>query len=112
MHNIWGSDRNEDNPCVLLRYDIAGWMRSPLSVPLSQYKFSSPVMYQFGFSEAKKEEMAAQIQRYGTTTTGIGRIITQMGRDRIWREPVALSSPKGLQSMAQALPPSALAKSA
>jgi len=96
VHNIWGSDRNEDSPCVLLRYDIASWMRSPLSMPLSQYKFRSPVLYQFGFSEAKKEEMAAQIQRHGTTTTGIGRIIIQMGRNRIWREPVALSDPKGL----------------
>lgn len=93
VHNIWGNDRNEDNPCVLLHYDIESWMRSPLSVPLSQYKFSSPVMYQFGFSEAKKEEMAAQVHRYGTTTTGIGRIIIQMGRNRIWREPVPLSGP-------------------
>jgi len=72
-----------------LRYDIASWMRSPLSMPLSQYKFSSPVLYHFCFSDAKKAEMAAQIQRYGTTATGIGRIIAQMGRDRIWREPVA-----------------------
>jgi hypothetical protein len=72
-------------------------MRSPLSVPLSQYKFSSPVMHSFEFSEAKKEEMAALIQRYGTTTTGIGRIIIQMGRNRIWREPVVL--PGEFQSM-------------
>jgi radical SAM superfamily enzyme YgiQ (UPF0313 family) len=92
-HNIWGSDRNEDNPCVLLRYDITGWMGSPLSMPLSQHKFGSPVMYQFGFSEAKKEEMTSLIQRYGTTSTGIGRIIIQMGRNRIWREPVASSVP-------------------
>ena len=90
VHNIWGSDRNKDNPSVLLRYDIANWMRSPLSATLSQYKFSSPVMYQFGFPDAKKEEMAAQIQRYGTTATGIGRIIVQMGRDGsgvIWLRP-------------------------
>jgi radical SAM superfamily enzyme YgiQ (UPF0313 family) len=92
VHNIWGSDRNDDNPSVLLRYDIANWMRSPLSTPLSECKFSSPVMYQFSFPDAKQEEMAAQIKRYGTTATGIGRIIAQMGRDRIWREAVAISS--------------------
>jgi hypothetical protein len=86
VHNIWGSDRNEDNPCVSLRYDIAAWMRSPLSTSLAQYKFANPVTYQFVFPESKKEEMAAQIRRYGTTTTGIGRIMAQMGRDRIWRE--------------------------
>ncbi|MGA3090313.1 MAG: radical SAM protein [Terriglobales bacterium] len=92
VHNIWGSDRNSDNPSVLLRYDIANWMRSPLSTPLSEYKFSSPVMYQFSFPVAKQEEMAAQIKRYGTTATGIGRILAQMGRDRIWREAEAISS--------------------
>jgi radical SAM superfamily enzyme YgiQ (UPF0313 family) len=89
-HNIWGNDRNEDNPRVLLHYDIASWIQSPLPQPLSEFRFGSPREYGFGFSESKKEEMAAQIQRYGTTPTGIGRIIVQMGRDRIWREPVAL----------------------
>lgn len=106
VHNLWGDDRDEDTPRVLLRYDVASWMRSPASLPLSQYKFQSPVMYQFGFSEAKKEEKSAQIRRYGTTTTGIGRIMAQMGRDRIWREPEALSeaavSSGALQSIAYA----------
>jgi hypothetical protein len=111
VHNIWGSDRNEDCPCFLLRYDIASWMRSPLSIPLSQHKFIGPMIYQFGFSEAKKEEMAALIQRYGTTTTGIGRIIIQMGRNRIWREPVSLPEPKWFQSLGNTLSPSLSAKS-
>jgi radical SAM superfamily enzyme YgiQ (UPF0313 family) len=101
VHNIWGSDRNEDNPCVRLRYDVASWMRSSLSTPLSEFKFSSPVMYRFGFSETKKEEMAAQIRRYGTTTTGIGRIMAQMGRDRIWREAAPLSDPNPVAECAK-----------
>ena len=89
VHNLWGDDRDEDTPRVLLRYDVASWMRSTPSMPLSQYKFQNPATYQFRFSEAKKEEKSAQIKRYGTTTTGIGRIMAQMGRDRIWREPEA-----------------------
>lgn len=90
VHNIWGANRNEDNPEITLRFDIASWMLSPLSTPLSQFKFVGTAKYRFGFPEAKQEEMAAQIKRYGTTTTGIGRIMAQMGRDRIWREPVVL----------------------
>lgn len=91
-HNLWGENRNVDNPCVLMRHDVAAWMRSPLSAPLLEYKFSDPATQEFGFSEEKKEEMAALIQRYGTTPTGIGRIIIQMGRGRIWREPVTSSA--------------------
>jgi radical SAM superfamily enzyme YgiQ (UPF0313 family) len=90
VHNIWGNNRNEDNPCVPLHYDIARWLRSPLPTPLSEFKFSSPATYRFEFPHAKQEEMTAQIRRYGTTTTGIGRIMAQMGRDRIWREAVEL----------------------
>jgi radical SAM superfamily enzyme YgiQ (UPF0313 family) len=102
VHNIWGSDRNEDNPCISLRYDIAGWMRSSLTTPLTLFSLSRPVTYQFGFSDAKKEEMAALIQRYGTTKTGIGRIIIQMGRSRIWREPLALPGRSEFRSQAHA----------
>jgi radical SAM superfamily enzyme YgiQ (UPF0313 family) len=91
-HNIWGADRNEDCPRVLLHYDVESWMHSPLSVPLSEHMFSIPEWYEFEFSDAKKEEMAAHIKRYGTTTTGIGRILVRMGRDRIWREAVNSSA--------------------
>jgi hypothetical protein len=89
-HNIWGNNRNEDTPRGPLSYDIVSWMHAALDEPLSVYKFSSPVTYRFDFSEAKKEEMAALIERYGTTSTGIGRIIIQMNRDRVWREPMPL----------------------
>jgi radical SAM superfamily enzyme YgiQ (UPF0313 family) len=92
VHNIWGADRNESNPSVPLHYDVAAWIHSPLTTPISEFKLAHPVVYRFGFPEAKKQEMDAQIKRYGTTTTGIGRIMVQMGRDRIWREPEALSS--------------------
>ncbi|WP_348260845.1 radical SAM protein [Telmatobacter sp. DSM 110680] len=104
VHNIFGDDRNEDCPSVELHYDIARWMRSPLATPLSEFKFKSAVRVDFGFSDAKKEEMAAQIKRYGTTATGIGRILIQMGRDRIWREPSSLpavSRSNELQSSVQ-----------
>jgi len=85
-HNIWGSNRNDDTPRILLNHDIPGWIHAPLSVSLSQYRYDNPVVYQFAFSAEKQEEMAALINRYGTTPTGIGRAIIQMGRNRIWRD--------------------------
>ncbi len=90
VHNIWGRERNSDNPRALFHYNIASWMRSPVSEPLSQFGFDRPVMYQFGFPEDKQQEMASLVSRYGTTTTGIGRMIIQMGRNRIWRDPAPL----------------------
>jgi radical SAM superfamily enzyme YgiQ (UPF0313 family) len=87
-HNIWGT--SDGNPTGLFHYDIDAWMRGPLTSPLAEYKLSEPIVLEFGFSEAKQSERAALIQRYGTTPTGIGRIIIQMGRNRIWREPQTL----------------------
>jgi hypothetical protein len=91
-HNLWGDDRNEDNPSIVLHHDVANWLHSPLSTPLSSFEFAAPVSCTFGFSPEKQEEMAALIQRYGTTATGLGRIIVQMGRNRIWREPYPRSA--------------------
>ena len=42
VHNIWGADRNESNPCVPLHYDVAAWIHSPLSTPISEYKLAQP----------------------------------------------------------------------
>lgn len=89
-HNIFGADRNEDTPCAVFQYDIMRWARVAIDAPLSAYKFSRPATYRFAFSDAKKEEMATLITRYGTTSTGIGRIVQQMNRDRVWRDPMAL----------------------
>jgi radical SAM superfamily enzyme YgiQ (UPF0313 family) len=86
-HNIWGENRDTDAPCRALSYDIERWMRAPVQAPFTAYKLSQPTTWVFAFSEAKKIEMASLIKRYGTTPTGIGRIIVQMNVTRIWREP-------------------------
>ncbi len=87
-HNIWGTAADDLNPSAVFQYDIDSWMRAPLSAPLFEFKVDEPVVFEFGFSPDKQVERAALIQRYGTTPTGIGRIIIQMGRNRIWREPL------------------------
>jgi hypothetical protein len=93
VHNIWGASADDDNPSVTFNYDIDGWMRAPMSASLSEYRLAKPIVLEFGFSPAKQAERAALIQRYGTTPTGIGRIIIQMGRNRIWREPLSAQGP-------------------
>jgi hypothetical protein len=85
-HNIWGSTADEDIPGAIFQYDVEGWARAELFALLSDFRLAEPVYRQFGFTMERQMERAALIQRYGTTPTGIGRIIIQMGRNRIWRE--------------------------
>ena len=91
-HNIWGDSADDDNPTGMFRYDLERWIHAPLTAPLSEFKLEEPDFVQFGFPEEKQLERAALMQRYGTTPTGIGRIIIQMGRNRIWREPLRNSA--------------------
>ncbi|HTM17509.1 MAG TPA: radical SAM protein [Terracidiphilus sp.] len=90
-HNIWGEAADSDNPTAIFRYDVNRWMHTKISAPLSDFKLEQPEFLEFGFTPEKQRERAALMQRYGTTPTGIGRIIIQMGRNRIWREPLANS---------------------
>lgn len=87
-HNIWGATADEDNPTAIFHYDVDRWIHAPLFAPLSDFKLENPESVAFGFPAEKQIERAALMQRYGTTPTGIGRIIIQMGRNRIWREPL------------------------
>jgi radical SAM superfamily enzyme YgiQ (UPF0313 family) len=88
-HNIWGAFADDDNPTAVFHYDIEAWMRAPVTALLTDYTLDQPAFREFGFPQAKQVERAALIQRYGTTPTGIGRIIIQMGRNRIWRDSLA-----------------------
>jgi hypothetical protein len=87
-HNIWGATADDDNPTAIFHYDVDRWIHAPLFAPLSDFKLENPESVAFGFPAEKQIERAALMQRYGTTPTGIGRIIIQMGRNRIWREPL------------------------
>jgi radical SAM superfamily enzyme YgiQ (UPF0313 family) len=91
-YNIWGTSADDLDPTAVFHYDIERWMSAPLAAPIAEYRLAEPIVFEFGFSEAKQAERAALIQRYGTTPTGIGRIIIQMGRNRIWREPLAVQT--------------------
>jgi hypothetical protein len=71
-------------------YNIAGWMRSGPDAPVADFRHDQPVTLAFMFSQAKQDEMQSLIQRFGTSPTGIGRILTKMNITRTWRDPVAL----------------------
>ena len=83
---FWRRPQRRTSRCFTFFYDVPKWMLSSAQLPLSEFKFEKPVSFVFTFSESKREEMASLIKRYGTTTTGIGRIIIQMNRSRVWRD--------------------------
>jgi radical SAM superfamily enzyme YgiQ (UPF0313 family) len=92
-YKLWEFSTDDLSPSAVFHYDIDKWLQGPLSAPLSDFRVDEPLVIEFGFSAAKQVERAALITRYGTTPTGVGRIIIQMGRNRIWREPLVTKGP-------------------
>jgi radical SAM superfamily enzyme YgiQ (UPF0313 family) len=88
VHNIWGYNRNDDCPEFNFRYDIGTWMRDKAEVPLEKFKLNELEHIRFAFPEDKQFEMQSMLDRYGTSDSGIGRIMISMGPTRAWREPI------------------------
>lgn len=92
VHNIWGDDRYQTNPSYKLRYDIPAWM-SHSKEPLSHYNLAKPKYYQFSFTEMQSSEMDKYVARFGTTPTGLGRIMNKINMTSIWRHALVGNPP-------------------
>ena len=91
VHNIWGEDRNKDNPSCKLEYDISSWTKAPKNTNLNDYKYSDIKSFTFCFSPEQQHEMQSYLDRFGNTPTGIGRILTKVAVSSIWRQQVESS---------------------
>ena len=81
MHNIWGDDRINDNPCYEFNYNIIDWLKNFKNNPkkISEFKFNEPKKIEFCFTKQQNVDIDNNLKRYGKTPTGIGRVIIKMG---------------------------------
>jgi radical SAM superfamily enzyme YgiQ (UPF0313 family) len=86
VHNLWGDDREIDNPTFTMQFDIRSWSGTK-GQSLEGFQFDQPRTFSFHLTDEKKREISAYVSRFGTTDTGIGRILTKMNVTSLWREP-------------------------
>ena len=81
IHNIWGDDRINDNPCYEFNYNIIEWLKNFKNNPkkISEVKFNEPKKIEFCFTKQQNVDIDNNLKRYGKTPTGIGRVIIKMG---------------------------------
>ncbi|RMH56022.1 MAG: radical SAM protein [Candidatus Hydrogenedentota bacterium] len=79
-------------PVVRLNHDIPRWMSSPKQVPLEHFFSRTPRKFSFPLEESKKDIFRKFLRRFGTTSTGIGRILTKVDITKIWREACSRSN--------------------
>ena len=59
---------------------------------LSKFKFSKPTKIEFQFTPQQNADIKDNLERFGDTPTGIGRIIVKMGMvSKILRQPRIIS---------------------
>lgn len=88
VHNLWGKSRNKDNPLVLFNYDFIGWLSPDNKKTIEEFELLSSVNYEFGFTPTQIEETGKYIKRFGTSDTGVGRIVVKMDITRLWRHAI------------------------
>ncbi len=59
-------------------YDIAGWLRSPGDVRLSDFLVDTPVHYEFFYTEAQIKQQVDARARYGTDINALSKIVTRV----------------------------------
>jgi len=93
VHDIWGTDRGRDAPVDTFIYDIDKWysQTSQNKKSLTEFRFKDEITLKFHYSNDKMREIDDLINRFGTTNTGLGRILINTNITKLWRQPVVLS---------------------
>jgi radical SAM superfamily enzyme YgiQ (UPF0313 family) len=95
IHNIWGDNRIEDNPCHEFNYNIINWSDSFKRENINNIsivKFDKPKKIKFTLTKQQNYDIIENLKRYGKTPTGIGRTVVKMGHpNKILRAPSILS---------------------
>lgn len=89
VHNLFGAGREADVPIYWFRHDLPAWYARDNHRPLCDFRLPAPAPWAFVFPPEVLAEVNDCIRRYGTTATGIGRILVTANTTRIWRQPVA-----------------------
>lgn len=58
--------------------DILGWQKTPLATPLSDFALTSPIVYQFEYTDEQLRTRLDQFKRYGSHANGLSKICTRV----------------------------------
>lgn len=94
VHNLWGEDRGNDVPVHTFLYDLPAWYDPSNKAPLESFRLPGPRPLAFEFPRELLAEMDDYIKRFGTTDTGIGRILVKANTTKIWRQAFPAGSSK------------------
>jgi len=84
--NIFAENRLDVIPKIILDYDVEAWIVDENSKLIDEFQFQEPQMVRFMFTREQYSLMEDYIQRFGNTHQGIGKILTKMNINSVWRK--------------------------
>lgn len=84
--NIFAENRSDVIPEISLEYDVEAWVMDEDSKPLEEFQFQEIRRVRFLFTQEQYALLEDYIQRFGNTHQGIGKILTKMNINSVWRK--------------------------
>ncbi len=84
--NIFTENRLNVIPTISLEYDVEAWVLDENSKPLDEFQFQKSRRVKFLFTREQYALMEDYFQRFGNTHQGIGKILTKMNINSVWRK--------------------------
>jgi radical SAM superfamily enzyme YgiQ (UPF0313 family) len=84
--NIFAENRLDVIPKLSLDYDVEAWIGDENSKLIEEFQFQEPQIVRFLFTREQYSSMEDYIQRFGNTHQGIGKILTKMNINSVWRK--------------------------
>jgi hypothetical protein len=84
--NIFAENCSDVIPEISLEYDVEAWVMDEDSKPLEEVQFQEIRRVRFLFTQEQYALMEDYIQRFGNTHQRIGKILTKMNINSMWRK--------------------------
>ena len=79
-------------PEVTLEYDVEAWVVDEKNKSLAEFQFQNPERVRFLFTQDQYRLLEDYIDRFGNDHQGIGKILTKMNINSVWRKCVYSSN--------------------
>ena len=83
--NLFGEDRLNTVPELDLTYDIGNWLADADLRPLEYFEMERPGRVQFVITPQQFRVVEDVMEQFGRSTLGLGKVITRVNPDTLWR---------------------------
>lgn len=86
-YNILGKDRISSNFEHVFKYDLSQWLKNNSELTLDNFEFGKPTNISFKISDEQYKVVQNEIDRYGTSITGLSKATKHLQFQFLLRKP-------------------------